>query len=273
MALKVAVSGKGGVGKTTVAAILASLYAREGRKVIAVDADPASSLPAALGVPEAERAGLVPLSQMLDLIEERTGARPGDGSGGLFSLNPRVDDLVDRYGLRGQEGVRLLVLGTIKGPGTGCFCPESSLLKSLLRHLVLEDDHLLIIDMEAGLEHLGRSTLQGVDILLVVAEPGQRSIDTAARIASMARELGVRNIYAVLNKVSSPEQEAELRRLLGERSLECMGVVPLDARMVEADLAGRATMGSGAEGALEAVARLKERIDSHWGNDDAKGLL
>lgn len=261
MQLKIAVSGKGGVGKTTVAAIMASLYAREGRKVIAVDADPASSLPAALGVPEDRRADIVPLSQMLDLIEERTGARPGDGSGGLFSLNPQVDDLVDRYGVCGRDGVQLIVLGTIKAPGTGCFCPESALLKNLLRHLVLEDDHLLIIDMEAGLEHLGRSTLQAVDVLLVVVEPGRRSVDTAEKIASMARGLGVRNVFAVLNKIASPEQEAELRRMLTERSLECLCTIPLDERLVEADLAGKPTMGCGANGALDAVAIMKERID------------
>ncbi len=261
MPLKIAVSGKGGVGKTTVSAILASLYAGEGFKVITVDADPASSLPSALGVPEGDRASIIPLSQMLDLIEERTGVRPGDGPGGLFSLNPKVDDLVEKYGVCGIGGIRLVVLGTVKAPGSGCFCPENALLKNLLRHLVLEDDHLLIVDMEAGLEHLGRSTLQGVDILLVVVEPGRRSIDTAERITAMARDLGVRNIFAVLNKVSSPEQEAELCRLLSEGSLQCLCSIPLDARLVEGDLTGRPTMECGAMGAVEAVAKMKERID------------
>jgi len=156
MSLKIAVSGKGGVGKTTVAAVLASLYAREGKKVVAVDADPASSLPAALGVPEQQRKGIVPLSQMLDLIEERTGARPGE-TPSFFSLNPRVDDLVERYAVRGEGDIDILVLGTIQAPGSGCFCPESALLKGLLRHLILEDQHVVVINLEAGLEHLGRS--------------------------------------------------------------------------------------------------------------------
>lgn len=260
MPLKIAVSGKGGVGKSTVAAILATLFARDGRDVIAVDADPASSLPAALGVPEAERESIVPLSQMLDLIEERTGMRPGGGPGGLYSLNPRVDDIADRYAVRCPGGVRLLVLGTIKAPGSGCFCPESSLLKALLNHLVLDDEHVLVLDMEAGLEHLGRSTVQAVDVLLVVVEPGRRSVDTASRIAELARGLGVRNVYAVLNKVSSPEQEEELLRLLGDSSLRCLASIPYDDRLVRADLSGLPAMDSGAQGVLDAVTSLKDSI-------------
>ena len=260
MPLKIAVSGKGGVGKTTVAAVLASLLARDGLNVIAVDADPASSLPAALGVPEAERDGIVPLSQMLDLIEERTGMRPGSGPGGLYSLNPKVDDLAERYAVRCSDGVRLLVLGTIKTPGSGCFCPESSLLKALLNHLVLDEDHVMVLDMEAGLEHLGRSTVRSVDMLLVVVEPGRRSVDTAARIGALARELGVKRVFAVLNKVTSPEQETEILRLLRDSGLQCLAIIPYDERLVEADLAGRPAMSSGADSVLEAIAALKEEM-------------
>jgi CO dehydrogenase maturation factor len=261
MPLKIAVSGKGGVGKTTVAAMLAALYSRAGRRVIAVDADPASSLMSAVGVPEAIREGVVPLSSMLDLIAERTGARPGEAPGGMFILNPRVEDLVDRYALQGKDGVEVLVLGTISSPGTGCFCPENALLRSLLAHLVLEDDHLVVIDMEAGLEHLGRSTLQAVDLLLVVVEPGRRSVDTAARVAGMARELGVGKVFAVLNKVTSPWQEEQLRGLLDRAGLECLVALPMDQRLVEADLAGTPSMDSGAEAVIGAAERLRSEID------------
>jgi CO dehydrogenase maturation factor len=257
MPLKIAVSGKGGVGKTTVAALLAAQYAKAGMDVIAVDADPASSLPAALGVPEDVRAGIVPLSRMLDLIEERTGARPGEGYGGMFSLNPKVDDLVERYAVQGIDGVKIMVLGTIKAPGSGCFCPESSLLKNLMSYLVLEDEHIVILDMEAGLEHLGRSTVRSVDVLLVVVEPGRRSVETAVRIAEMGRSLGVGKVLAVLNKVSDDAQEAELRSLLDEGGIGTAAVIRYDAGLISGDLAGRPTVSPAAE---EAVTGLVEMI-------------
>lgn len=260
--MKLAVTGKGGVGKTTVAAVLASLYAREGRRVIAVDADPASSLPEALGVPPEVRKSVVPLSSMLDLIEERTGSRPGT-PGGLFSLTPRVDDLLDRYAVAGADGVQIMVLGTISAPGEGCFCPESSLLRSLLRHLVLDRDDLVVLDMEAGLEHLGRSTLQGIDVLLVVVEPGRRSVDTARRIASLAREMGVPEVRAVMNKIASPLQDREVRAMLFEGGLECAASIPHDGRLVLADMSGVAAMDSGADQVVEAVCGLKEDLDDY----------
>ena len=257
MPLKIAVSGKGGVGKTTVAAMLASMYAKDGMNVVAVDADPASSLPAALGVPEGVRKNIVPLSDMLDVIEERTGARPGESYGSMFSLNPKVDDLVDRYGVRGIDGVTVMVLGTIKAPGSGCFCPESAVLKSLMSHLVLDSEHIVILDMEAGLEHLGRSTTRSVDVMLVIVEPGRRSVETALKIAGMARELGVRNVLAVLNKVSDDAQERELRDLLDPHGLEVAAVIPHDASLIAADLAGQPTAAVGGQ----AIALLRKRMD------------
>jgi len=257
MPLKLAVSGKGGVGKITVAALLASQYARDGMNVVAVDADPASSLPAALGVPEAVRKSIIPLSEMLDVIEERTGARPGESYGSMFSLNPKVDDLVDMYAVQGAEGVRVMVLGTIKAPGSGCFCPESALLKNLMSHLVLDKEHVVILDMEAGLEHLGRSTVRSVDVLLVIVEPGRRSVETAVRIADMARSLGIGYVLAVLNKVSDDAQEDELRSLMDEGGIEVAAVIRHDQELVSADLAGRPTSSPAAE---EALASLRKRI-------------
>jgi CO dehydrogenase maturation factor len=197
---------------------------------------------------------------MLDVIEERTGARPGS-TPGLFSLNPKVDDLVARYAVRGRDEVDVLVLGTIKAPGSGCFCPESALLKALLRHLVLDDQHLVLIDMEAGLEHLGRSTSQSVDVMLIVVEPGRRSVDTAARIAEMATELGVRNVFAVLNKTTSAKQVSELRRLLDDARLEPLASIPYDHRLVDADLAGRSAMECGSPPVVEAIAALHKVIE------------
>lgn len=258
MALKIAVSGKGGVGKTTVAASLALQYAREGMDVVAVDADPASSLPVALGVPEEVRNGITPLSDMLDLIEERTGVRPGEGYGGMFSLNPKVDDLVDRFAVQGMEGVKVMVLGTIKAPGSGCFCPESALLKNLMNHLVLDRENVVILDMEAGLEHLGRSTVRDVDVLLVIVEPGRRSVETAVRIADMASSLGVGSVLAVLNKVHDDAQQQELRSLVEKEGLQVAAVIRHDGGLVAADLAGR-PVGLSSVGE-QAISALKERI-------------
>ncbi|NLI74362.1 MAG: AAA family ATPase [Euryarchaeota archaeon] len=260
MPLKIAVSGKGGVGKTTVAALLASQYAKNGMKVIAVDADPASSLPSALGISEVVRNNIVPLSSMLDVIEERTGARPGENYGGMFSLNPKVDDLVDKYAIENIDGVRVMVLGTIKGPGYGCFCPESALLKNLISHLIFDNENVVIIDMEAGLEHLGRSTVRSVDVLLVVVEPGRRSIDTAARIATMARSLGIENILAILNKVRDKSQEEELRSLMSSVDIDVAATIRYDPMLVEADLAGKHISSLNQEIVVESLIKIINRI-------------
>ena len=178
--MKVAISGKGGVGKTTISALLAQVYADAGRDVLAVDADPSPCLAGALGFPEALRDKLHPISEMDDLIEERTGAKPG-ASGGFFTLNPRVDDIPERYSVS-HRGVRLLEMGSVDTGGAGCICPESAMLKTLFTHLLFRKDDVLILDMYAGVEHLGRATVDFVDAMLVVVEPTRRSLGTAAQI-------------------------------------------------------------------------------------------
>jgi len=198
--LKIAVAGKGGVGKTTVSGVLARSMARQGSKVLAIDADPAMNLWLSLGLPKDALTNIIPLSENDDLIEERTGVRPGS-IGGVFSLTPKVNDLAERYGIRGPEGVMLLVLGTVKSAGGGCMCPANALLKALLRHLLLDRRDVVVLDMEAGLEHLGRGVVKGVDTLLAVVEPSYRAIETAARVKKLAQDLGVKRIYAVGNRI------------------------------------------------------------------------
>jgi CO dehydrogenase maturation factor len=257
--LKIAVSGKGGVGKTTVASVLARLLAREGRKVLVVDCDPAPNTASALGIPWDEVRKITPLCRMSDLIEERTGVRPGQSYGQMFRMNPRVDDLVDKYGIRGKDGVNLLVAGTIEAGGQGCFCPESALLKALLKHLVRKEKHIIILDMEAGLEHLGRGTVAGVDLLLIVVEPGIRSAGVAQRISSLARDIGVKRMAAVINKVSSKEQEEQVRKSLGD--IPVLGSLPYDRSLVEADLNDVSPLDQkGAERFIGAVVALKDRV-------------
>ena len=175
--LKLAISGKGGVGKSTLAAALATLLAEKGGRVLAVDADPVANLATALGIPAAAQAQIIPISQRKALIEERTGAKVKQ-YGQIFKINPEVSDIADTCAYR-HNGVALLVLGAVKQGGGGCACPESVLLRALVQDLILHQNDALIMDMEAGVEHLGRATARGVNTLLVVVEPGQRSIDCA----------------------------------------------------------------------------------------------
>ena len=203
--MKIAISGKGGVGKSTISAAFALLMARKNRKVLAVDADPAESLAAYLGYSAEEISKIVPISRQMKLVEERTGAKVKQ-YGQVFQLNPRVDDIAVNFATV-KNGVALLVLGAVEGGGTGCACPESTLLRALVTDLVLYKDDSLILDMEAGVEHLGRGTAKGVDVLLVVVEPSSRSVETAKRVRTLAEEIGIKKILFVGNKIVSPSEK------------------------------------------------------------------
>lgn len=240
--------------------MLASLYGRKGTPVLAVDADPSPNLASALGVSKEVREKVVPLSQMLDLIEERTGVRPGSSYGAMFRLNPQVDDLVDKFGLRVTDKVRLLVLGSVESGGSGCFCPENALLRRLVKHMVLDRDEMLIMDMEAGVEHLGRGTAEGVDLMLIVVEPGLRSVETATRIKSLAADVGITNVAGVVNKVRTQEDLDAIRQELDKIGISCIGSVSLDAGMVRADLSGSSPMETISAQTMESLERLAVNV-------------
>ena len=230
---KIAVSGKGGVGKTTLSALLAHIYAEQGRSVIAIDGDPAGGLAQALGLPFDLDAQVTPVAEMEDLIYERTGAKPGS-SGGFFSLNPRVDDIPDRFSVS-HRGIRFLRLGTIESGGSGCICPESALLRALVTHLLLYRDEMLILDMEAGVEHLGRATARAVDAFLVVVEPGRRSLTTAGRVRELAADIGIDRVYAVGNKVRGEKDWAFLQ---DNSPVPVLGYLSANPELTEADMRG-----------------------------------
>ena len=224
--MKLAVSGKGGVGKTTLSGMLIASAALDGRSVIALDADPDANLGSALGLPPGE--AITPLSEMHQLIEERTGS--GKSYGGYFKLNPKVDDIPETYAQRIGK-IRLLVLGGIKAGGDGCICPASALLKALLTHLVLGRDDHLIMDMEAGIEHLGRATAQSMDALIVVVDPGPWSTQTAHRVRDLAGDIHLTKVFAVANRISQDGQLSAIEKQLGDIPL--IGHLPVDERLME----------------------------------------
>lgn len=231
MSMKIAVSGKGGVGKTVLVALLSRVFAESGYSVLTIDADPDANLAATLGFPHPEK--IVPISEMKDLIEERTGARPGRAEI-FFKLNPKVDDLPEKY-WREHNGIKLMVMGRTKQGGSGCYCPENVLLQALVSHLLLARDEVVILDMEAGIEHLGRATAKAVDKLIVVVEPGRRSVETAYRIDKLAQDIGLPNIAIVGNKLrSQSDREFLISTLPG---FEFLGFIPYDQALVAADLA------------------------------------
>ncbi len=231
--MKIAISGKGGVGKTLLASLLSKIFSESGYSVLAIDADPDANLAANLGFPHPD--DITPISELSDLIEERTGARPGQ-SAPFFKLNPKVDDIPEKYSVK-HDGVRLMVMGRIKRGGTGCYCPEGALLQALLSHLLVQRDEVVILDMEAGIEHLARGTARVVDKLIVVVEPGRRSIETARRIFQLAHDLGLQNIAVVGNKIRNPSEKEFLISSLPDA--EFLGFIPYDQALVDADLANR----------------------------------
>ncbi|OGO61508.1 MAG: hypothetical protein A2032_03600 [Chloroflexi bacterium RBG_19FT_COMBO_49_13] len=232
--MKLAISGKGGVGKTTLAALLAQVYADAGRQVLATDADPSPCLGGALGFPPELRAKLHPIAEMDELIEERTGAKPGT-IGGFFTLNPRVDDVPERFSVV-YRGVRLLEMGSVDTGGSGCICPEAAMLKTLFTHLLFRKDDVLILDMYAGVEHLGRATVDFVDAMLVVVEPTRRSLGTAAQIKQLANDIGLTRLWLVGNKIRNADEVAFLETETPD--LPILGFLPVDLGVQEADRLG-----------------------------------
>ncbi|MGB9814029.1 MAG: AAA family ATPase [Thermovenabulum sp.] len=234
--MKIAISGKGGVGKTTLAGSLAKLFAEEGKKVIAVDADPDSNLASALGVPHEKMEKLTPLSEIKELIKERTGAIPGV-LGQMFSLNPKVDDIPEKYCIE-HEGVKLLQMGGIKKGGSGCVCPENAFLKAVIQHLLLDRDDVLILDMEAGIEHLGRATASFVDAFIAVVEPGARSIKTFEAIKKLARDIGIEQVFVVANKVRDDCDREFIEKFIDDDDL--LGCISYNEDIIRADKMGLA---------------------------------
>ena len=252
--MKIAVTGKGGVGKTTFAATLARLYADEGRKVLAADVDPDANLGLALGFSEEVLDSIVPISRMRKLVEERTGA---NAENQFYKLSPKVDDIPDTYG-KICNGVKLLVLGTVETGGSGCVCPEHVMLKRIINNMVLHRDDVVIMDMEAGLEHLGRGTTESMDQFIVVIEPGARSVQTYKNVKRLAHDLGVEKVHVVANKVRNEEDEAFIRAKIPAEDL--LGLIHYNTEVIDADRKGCSPYDF-SRSAVEEIKRIKEKID------------
>lgn len=251
--MKIAVSGKGGVGKTTFVATLAKVFTEKGKKVIAIDADPVSNLAPTLGFNNVSE--IVPISQMKDLITERTGATP-ESYGKFFKLNPSVADLPDTLSLE-QEGIKLMVLGAVKKGGGGCACPESVFLRTLLSHLILQRDEVVIVDMEAGVEHLGRATVKSVNALIIIVEPGSKSIQTAFQVKKLADDIGLKSIFAVGNKVGSERHKTLIKK--GLDGIPVLGFISYNDKVLEADIEERAAFSEN-EQLLADVRQIKDKL-------------
>ena len=252
--MKIAFTGKGGVGKTTLASTLARLYADEGRPVLAADVDPDANLGLALGLTEEEVNAIVPVSKMKELAKERTAA---NASNTFYKLNPQVSDLPDKLS-KDINGVKLLVMGTVDTGGSGCVCPEHVMLKAILSSLVFRKDDVVIMDMEAGLEHLGRGTCEGMEQFVVVIEPGARSVQTYKNVKRLAQDLGIKKVRVVANKVRGAEDEEFVRSRIPAEDL--LGFIHYNSEVIDADRQGRSPYDV-SKTATDEIRKIKELLE------------
>ncbi len=254
--MKLAITGKGGVGKTTLSSTLARLYAEEGRQVLAADVDPDANLGLALGMSQEEVDSIVPISKLKGLAEERTGAT---GSGKFYKLNPYVADIPELYA-RTVNGVKLLVMGTVDLGGSGCVCPEHVMLKAILSSLTYRKDDVVIMDMEAGLEHLGRGTAANMDQFIVVVEPGARSVQTYGNVKRLAADLGIHKVRVVANKVRDEKDEEFIRSVIPAEDL--LGFIHYNPEIMDADRNGKSPFDFSPK-AIEEIRAIKAKLDEN----------
>jgi len=255
--MKIAITGKGGVGKTTLSGTLACILSQH-YKVFAIDADPDMNLASSLGITEP----ITPISKMKDLIKERTGAESGSSFGEVFKMNPKISDLPESLSINYDDkgNLKLLVMGTVDKGGEGCVCPASVLLKALLRNLILKKDEIVILDMEAGIEHLGRKTAEAVDLMIIVVEPGLKSIETAERIKRLATDIGIPKIACVINKASNEAEENFVVQKLKEIGLDVIGSIPRDENVIKADMEGHPLVNYPESTAFKSIEKIAEII-------------
>jgi CO dehydrogenase maturation factor len=258
--LKIAVSGKGGVGKTFVAGVLADFFVREGFKVLAIDADPSPNLALTLGIPLDEATKIVPVSENSQLLESKTQTN----FEGVYRLSFTVDDIVEKFGVKSPYGMNLLVMGTVRSAGAGCTCPANAVIRALLRHLIVERDEVVVMDMEAGVEHMGRGTAKRVDTMLIVADSSLKSLEIAKKIHGLATEAGIKNPFMVGNKVRDSSEEEMIQQFAAKNKISILDLVPHDETILKADREGETPLKyAEASNGIAAIQRIGEKILKH----------
>jgi CO dehydrogenase maturation factor len=233
---RVVVCGKGGVGKTTITALLARRLALRGKNVLAVDEDPQQNLAFSLGYPLEAAGDLVPLSRNFDYVEEKVGARPGEGWGLMLTLNPDVSDVVDRFGVHIDKGIDCLVMGSVVQAATGCLCPENALLDAVIRFIRLREDEAILLDTQAGVEHFGRALAEGFSQTLVVTEPGRNSLHVALHAARLAADLGIPHLHLAVNRTRNRADVKKVTDFLGDNHpFESVTFLPFDERVLDTE--------------------------------------
>ncbi len=272
--MKVAVTGKGGVGKTTIAGTLARLLGRDGLRILAVDADPNYNLWSAIGMDDTIARKIRPLLENEELVRQKTEMKWVEALGNFFQIHPTVNDLTENFAIAGPDNVSLLVAGTVNMGGQGCMCPSAALLKALINYLSLESNEAFIMDMDAGIENLGRGTTRGMDALLAVVEPGKRSLDTIERIRGLAADIGLARVFAVGNKVTGEDDASFISMALKSQNIPLIGMVPFDETVREADRRGIAPIDlNESSPAIQAIRAIKSELMMRLKNLSSNAFL
>lgn len=258
--MKIAIAGKGGVGKTFIAGTLACIYAAKGLKTIAIDADTSPNLALMLGMSPEDASRILPIAENQNLIEEKTKT----DFPGVFKLSYTVDDIVSSQAVSTPCGVKLLVMGMVRAMGSGCACPAHNLVRSLMSHLIVERNEVVIMDMEAGVEHLGRGTAKNVDILLIITDAQQASLITAGRIADLASPSGIPNIAYVANRVTSPDVESRIQKSAREHNVSILAYIPYDQDILTSGMMGRTATIETSYKAVAAVQTLAQTLKQNF---------